>query len=257
MYTETYPLMGCIYFLVFLYGIILGSFMNVLIYRIPLKENIATHRSHCMTCGAKIEWYDLIPLVSYIFVLHGKCRKCGAKISIQYPLIEALNGTGYVLIFALNGFSYESILYCLLFSVLTVIAVIDWRTYEIPASLNICILVLAVVRVCLDLSNIRSYIIGFFAVSVILAAIYYATKGRGIGGGDVKLMAVAGLFLGWKKILLALALGSIIGSIIHIVLMKTCNKDRVLAFGPYLSAGIVIAMLFGDQMIAWYLGLFF
>lgn len=231
--------------------------MNVLIYRIPLKENIATHRSHCMTCGAKIEWYDLVPLISYIFVLHGKCRKCGAKISIQYPLIEALNGTGYVLVFALNGFSYESILYCLLFSVLVVLSVIDWRTYEIPESLIACMFVLAVLRFYLDYANRIEYFIGMLAVSSIFAAIYYLSGGRYMGGGDVKLMAAAGLFLGWKKILLALALGSIIGSVIHIVLMKTCNKDRVLAFGPYLSAGIVIAMLFGDQIIEWYLGLFF
>lgn len=256
MQAETILFIG-IYFLVFVYGIVLGSFMNVLIYRIPLKENIATNRSHCMTCGAQIKWYDLIPLVSYLVVLRGKCRNCGAKISIQYPSIEALNGIGYVLIFMVNGISLPSILYCLLFSVLVVLSVIDWRTYEIPISLNICILVLGVVRVCMDLSNLLEYLIGFCAVSIPLAILYYVTKGRGIGGGDVKLMAAAGLFLGWKKILLALVLGSIIGSIIHIVLMKACKRDRVLAFGPYLSAGIFIAMLFGDRIIGWYLSLFF
>lgn len=246
-----------LYFLIFLYGIVLGSFMNVLIYRIPLKENIATDRSHCMKCGAQIKWYDLIPLVSYLFVLRGKCRNCKAKISIQYPLIEALNGIGYVLIFVIKGFTLLSILCCLLFSVLVVLSVIDWRTYEIPLSLNICILVLGVVRVLLDYQHLLDYLIGFCAVSVFLWILYIGTGGRGIGGGDVKLMAAAGLFLGWKNIILALALGSILGSVIHIVLMKTCNKDRVLAFGPYLSAGIFIAMLFGDQMIHWYLGLIF
>lgn len=85
--------------------------------------------------------------------------------------------------------------------------------------------------------------------------LFVATRGRGIGGGDVKLMAAAGLLIGWKNIILALALGSILGSIIHIVLMKTCNRERMLAFGPYLSAGIFIAMLFGNQLISWYIGL--
>lgn len=257
MLAESILFTCTVYFLVFLYGIILGSFMNVLIYRIPLKENIVTDRSHCMSCGAKIKWYDLIPLFSYIFVLHGRCRKCGAKISIQYPLIEALNGIGYVLIFMINGFTLLSILCCFMFSVLVVIAVIDWRTYEIPFSLNICIFVLGILRVILDFSHLLDYLIGFCVVSGFLLILYYATGGRGIGGGDVKLMAAAGLFLGWKNILLALALGSIIGSVIHIVLMKTCKKDRVLAFGPYLSAGIFIAMLFGDRIINWYLCLFF
>lgn len=256
MQAETILFIG-IYFLVFVYGIVLGSFMNVLIYRIPLKENIATNRSHCMTCGAQIKWYDLIPLVSYLVVLRGKCRNCGAKISIQYPSIEALNGIGYVLIFVVNGISLPSILYCLLYSVLVVISVIDWRIYEIPISLNICIFVLGIARTCLDVSNLLEHLIGFCAVSIPLAILYYATKGRGIGGGDVKLMAVAGLFLGWKKILLAFVLGIIMGSVIHIVLMKACKKDRVLALGPYLSAGIFIAMLFGDWIISWYLGLFF
>lgn len=247
---------GGLYFLIFLYGISLGSLMTVLIHRIPLKEKFAKSRSHCVACGELIEWYDLIPLFSYLR-LHGRCRKCGSRISILYPSIEALNGIGYVLIFIAHGFSLLSIIECLLFSILVVIAIIDWRTYEIPFSLNVCIAALGILRIFLDLPNLLEYLIGFCAVSGFLAILYYATAGRGIGGGDVKLMAAAGLFLGWKKILLALVLGSIIGSVIHIVLMKACKGDRVLAFGPYLSAGIVIAMLFGDRMIAWYLGQFF
>lgn len=243
-----------LFMIIFLYGIIIGSFLNVLIYRLPLKENIATNRSHCMKCGEKIKWYDLIPLVSYI-CLRGKCRHCGEKISLQYPLVEGINGCGYVLIFAVNGFSLLSILYSLVFSILIVITIIDWRTYEIPPALNYSIGVLGIVRVIYDIEHLLEYLIGFCAISGFLLLLFAITRGRGIGGGDIKLMAAAGLFLGWKKVLLAFALGSILGAVIHLILMKVRKKERMLAFGPYLSAGIFIAMLFGNEIIGWYLSL--
>lgn len=241
---------------VFMYGIVIGSFLNVLIYRIPLKENIATQRSHCMSCGYQLKWYDLVPLVSYI-MLRGRCRKCKKKISIQYPLVELANGLGYVLIVSGTGLNLLSILFCLCFSILIVISVIDIRTYEIPFSLNVAIGILGIIRCIIDYDNLLNYIIGFFAVSVPLLLLAILTKGRGMGGGDIKLMAAAGLLLGWKNIILALALGSIAGSIIHIALMRIKkSEERVLAFGPYLSIGIFIAMLYGDQLISWYLNFF-
>lgn len=240
--------------IIFVYGIIIGSFLNVLIYRIPLKENIAVERSHCMKCGKQIKWYDLIPLVSYI-ILRGKCRNCGEKISKQYPLVEAINGCGYVLIFWIHDLSWLSILCSLVFSILIVITVIDWRTYEIPPSLNLAIGVLGVIRIILDMDNLLEYLIGFCSVSGFLLLLFLLTRGRGIGGGDIKLMAAAGLFLGWKNIILAFALGAILGAVIHPILMKVKDKERMLAFGPYLSAGIFIAMLFGNPLITWYLSL--
>jgi leader peptidase (prepilin peptidase)/N-methyltransferase len=239
----------------FLYGIVIGSFLNVCIYRIPLKENIAKSRSHCMTCGHNLAWYDLFPLFSWLF-LRGKCRYCGAKISGQYPLVEAINGIGYVWILMVSGFCLNSILYCLTFSALIVITVIDWRTFEIPIGLNIFILVMGIIATAFDLEHIVNHLIGMVCVSGILAVILYASKGTAMGGGDVRLMAVAGLLLGWQKILLALALGSIIGSVIHIMRMKLSGVEHRLAFGPYLSAGIVLAMLYGEQMINWYMGFY-
>lgn len=244
-----------LFMIVFLYGIVLGSFLNVLIYRLPLKENIATNRSHCMQCGKQIQWYDLIPLVSYI-ILRGKCRNCGNKISAQYPLIEAMNGFGYVLIFAVNGFALLSILDCLLFSILVVIAIIDWRTFEIPFSLNIAIGVLAIFRIILNINHLLDSLIGFCVISGFLLILYYITKGMGIGGGDIKLMAVAGLYLGWKNVILAFVIGCILGAVIHLILMKVSKKDHMLAFGPYLSAGILITILYGQSIIDWYLKCF-
>lgn len=250
-----------LYVIVFLYGTVIGSFSNVLICRLPLKENIATHRSHCMTCGNKIQWYDLVPLASYI-ILKGRCRHCGAGISIQYPLVEAANGFGYVLIFINQGFTFVSILTCLLFTILLVIAVIDWRTYEIPFGLNVAIGALGVIITLLDYPDLLlEHIIGFFAVSAFMLICLYA--GRLIigadcfGGGDIKMMAAAGLLLGWKKIILAFLLGCVLGAVLHTIRMKVRGGDSVLAFGPYLAAGIMIAALWGDSMINWYTGLLF
>ena len=130
---------------------------------------------------------------------------------------------------------------------------IDFRTYEIPVGINVFILLLGLVRVVTDWSNWSDYLIGFLAVSVFLYLIYIVTKGRGIGGGDVKLMAVCGLVLGWKLVVLGFFLGCIIGSICHLIRMKVSDADHVLAMGPYLSVGVMIAALFGNQMIHWYL----
>lgn len=241
-----------LYILVFLYGIIIGSFLNVCIYRIPKKENIATTRSHCMSCGYQLKWYDLVPLFSYL-ALRGKCRKCGSRISVQYPLVEALNGALYLLVFWRYGLSVDSLLYCLLFSALIVLSVIDFRTYEIPVGINIFILTLGLIRIVTDLSHWRSYGIGLLSVSIPLLLIYLVTKGRGIGGGDVKLMAAAGLLIGWKLNILGFLLGCILGSIIHVCRMKLSGEGRTLAMGPYLAMGIAISVMWGEQMIAWYL----
>ena len=244
-----------LYIRIFLIGISIGSFLNVCIYRIPKKEDIVFERSHCMSCGNVLKWYELIPLFSFL-VQGGKCRNCKTKLSVQYPLIELLNGLIYVWIFMAKGFQPESILFCICASVLIVISVIDWRTYEIPFGCNIIIGILGIVRVFLNLAHWYDYVIGFFAVSGLFLIIYWITKGRGIGGGDIKLMAAAGLLLGWQNILLSLMIGSIAGSVIHLALMKIQGKDRVLAFGPYLAFGIFISMLYGNDIITWYLGMF-
>ena len=241
--------------IIFLYGIIIGSFLNVCIYRIPKKENIVTTRSHCMSCGYQLRWYDLIPLFSWL-ALGGRCRKCKAKISVQYPLIEALNGVLYLIVFLRYGVSIETLLYCLMASALLALSVIDFRTFEIPLGFNVFIAVLGLVRVLTDLTNWREYAVGFFAVSTVLYIIYVLTKGRGIGGGDIKLMAASGLLLGWKCNILAFLLGCIIGSVIHLLRMRFTKAERVLAMGPYLSIGIYISALWGTRLIDWYVSLF-
>lgn len=237
------------------YGVMIGSFLNVCIYRIPKEESVVVVNSHCMTCGKQIKWYDLVPLISFL-ILRGKCRYCKTKLSIQYPIVEALNGILYGIIVLVNGFNSTSILYCLATSAMLALSVIDWRTYEIPPSFNIFIGILGIIRLALDYTHWYNYIIGLVSVSGFLLLILLITRGRGMGGGDVKLMAAAGLLLGWKLIILSLGLGCILGSVIHITLMRVTDKDRVLAFGPYLSLGIYISMLYGNQLIEWYLHMF-
>lgn len=241
-----------LYIIIFLYGIVIGSFLNVCIYRIPKKESIVPH-SHCMSCNAMLHWYDLFPVFSYI-ILRGRCRNCGAKISIQYPLVEALNGVLYVLVFMANGINAESILYCLLTSALIVISVIDERTFEIPVVLNYFIALLGVVMCMFDRENLVSHLIGLVCVSLCLYLLYVLSGGRAIGGGDIKLMAAAGLLLGWKLIILAFLLGCVLGAGIHLIRMKISKKERMLALGPYLSAGIFFAALWGSRVIDWYFG---
>jgi leader peptidase (prepilin peptidase)/N-methyltransferase len=244
-----------IYIVIFLFGIVIGSFLNVCIFRIPNHETVVTERSHCMRCGYQLSWYDMVPVFSWLF-LRGRCRKCKEPISPQYPIIEAMNGILYLLVFVVNGFSVQSILYCLLMSALLVLSVIDWRTYEIPIGINIFILCLGILQVITDYKNWMNYLAGFLCISILLELILLLSRGRAIGGGDVKLMAAAGLLLGWKRIILAFLLGCIIGSVIHLLRMRISGADRVLAMGPYLSAGIAIAALWGTQMLNWYLGMY-
>lgn len=237
-------------------GIVVGSFLNVCIYRIPKKEDIAVERSHCMHCGHVLAWYELIPLFSFL-IQGGKCRSCKKKISWQYPIVEALNGALWLGVLLVHGLKWETILFCLCASVLIVITVIDERTQEIPFGCNIFIFCLGVVRVVLDYTHWYEYIIGFFVVSTFFLLILWITKGRGMGGGDVKLMAAAGLLLGWKSILLAMLVGCVLGSIIHCCRMAfDKKKEHVLAFGPYLAAGIYLTILFGAPIVEWYFGMF-
>lgn len=240
--------------IIFLFGIVIGSFLNVCIYRIPAGESLSKKRSHCMSCGYQLRLFDLIPLFSYLF-LGGKCRKCKAHISAQYPIIESLNGALYVLVFIINGWSIDSVIYCLLTSALIVLSVIDFRTYEIPFGINLFILALGLIHLGFHLGDWVTYVIGLFAVSTFLEIIFRASGGRAIGYGDVRLMRAAGLLIGWKLSILALILGCILGSVIHMIRMKVSGEGHVLAMGPYLAMGIFISVLWGEPFINWYFSL--
>lgn len=240
------------YVMVTILGICIGSFCNVLIYRIPKHEEFVKTSSHCMTCGHKLAWYDNIPLFSWI-TLGGKCRYCKVKLSAQYPIVEAVNGLLWLLIAFTTGFSLEALLYALMTTALLALSVIDWRTFEIENGFHIYFMALALVQIACDYQNWQLYVLGFFAVSIPLLLMYLLSGGSAIGGGDVKLMAACGLLIGWKDILLALMIGCVVGSIIHLIRMKFFKAGRKLAMGPYLSIGIFVASLWGTQLLNWYL----
>ena len=237
------------------FGLCVGSFLNVLIYRIPKGEEFVKTPSHCMTCGHNLSWYENIPLISWL-LQGGKCRACGVKLSAQYPVVEALTGAMWLLTGLLYRGDWLTVgLYCVLFSMLLVLSVIDWRTFTIPNGINLVIFLLGVVRLITDLDHWVSYVIGLVSVSLVFLLMHLATHGNGLGMGDVKLVAGAGLLLGWSSMLLAVVIGSLSGAIIHSVRMRR-GADRKLAFGPYLAAGIWFSALFGEGFIAAYLGLF-
>ncbi len=244
-----------IFILIFLLGLCVGSFCNVLIYRIPKEEEFVKTPSHCMTCGHELKWYELIPLVSWL-AQGGKCRSCGVKLSPQYPMVEAFNGIMWLVTAVIFwGDWLTVVLYCGLFSMLMVLSVIDWRTYTIPNGINLVIFILGVVRLVTNLNHWGMYVIGMVSVSLVFLLLHILTHGNGLGMGDVKLVAAAGLLLGWKQMLLAVLLGSLLGAVIHSLRMKR-GADRKLAFGPYLAVGIWISALVGETLIRAYLSLF-
>lgn len=244
-----------IYILLLLTGLCVGSFLNVLIYRLPLGEEFVKTPSHCMSCGHKLSWYELIPVFSWL-AQGGKCRSCGVRLSAQYPIVEAVNGLMWLATGILFRGDWLTVgLYCGLFSFLLVLSVIDWRTFIIPNGINLAIFLLGVVRLVTDLGNWPTYIIGLASVSLVFLLLHILTGGNGLGMGDVKLVAGAGLLLGWQNMILAVLVGSLSGAIIHSIRMKH-GADRKLAFGPYLAAGIWFSALFGQPLISAYLGLF-
>lgn len=169
--------------------------------------------------------------------------------------IEAMNGILYTVTFLVKGMNSISIIYCLMESALIAVAIIDWYTYEIPFSINMFLGVLGVILTVLESEYFMSHFIGLIFVSGILSILYYITQGTTIGGGDIKLMAVCGLIIGWKNIVLAFFIGCMVGSIVHMIRMKISNVNHMLAMGPYLAVGIFFAALWGDTCITTYIQL--
>ena len=249
----------------FIYGMALGSFANVCIYRIPEKVSLWSPPSTCPKCGYQIKWYDNVPVLSYL-LLGGKCRKCKTKISMQYPMVEMFTGFLIALIYLKLGLSYDIIFLSAIIVVLLTIAAIDYKTMIIPNGTVIALIIIGglytVARIIFPQEFVISItwleaLIGFFAASVPLFLVAVLSKG-GMGGGDIKLMAAAGLFLGWKGVLVAMIAGSLIGAIVSLTLIALKKKKRkdMIPFGPFLCLGILIAAVIGADIIQWYTGLF-
>ncbi|MCI5732221.1 MAG: prepilin peptidase [Eubacterium sp.] len=248
-----------LYIIVFLYGIVIGSFLNVCIYRMPKEESIVTVGSHCMSCNHKLRWVDLFPLFSWLF-LKGKCRYCGAKISVQYPLVEAANGILYVILFAICGWNLDSVIWCILTSVLLVIAVIDFRNMKFPSVLDGVVLVVGIIHLLLHKEQWMYYVAGFLFMGLFLllcALLFKKITGKaGLGYGDIELMACAGLCIGWGHALLALILACLLGCVIQGIIMAVTKKGGRFPLVPYLATGIYVVILWGDTLLNWYVQTF-
>lgn len=248
-----------VYIFTFIFGAVVGSFLNVCIYRLPKHESIVVVPSHCMTCGKKLHWYELVPLFSYLF-LRGKCHGCKTKISPQYFIVECITGLLFTLVLFVKGVSADTVLIQLLMSALLVIGVVDARTFEIPFPVVVFIGVIGALRLVIYHSiffagkwAIINTIAGPVGMDILFLLIILLSNGRAMGGGDYKLAIAAGIFLGFKNVFLGLVLGCVVGSVIHVALMIIKKKGRELAFGPYLGVGFTLAALWGNEIWTWYL----
>lgn len=175
---------------------------------------------------------------------------------VKAAAITGINLVLWFLLLQICGFEVEFLLYALTSSALLGLSVIDLAIFEIPPQFNWFILTVGIAATVYDHQNWLSHLIGMFLVSGIFYLIALVTNGRGMGGGDIKLMATVGLLLGWQKILLVMVLGCILGAVIHSIVMKVSKKEHMLAFGPYLSAAALIVMCYGDRILQWYIGNF-
>lgn len=246
-----------LYLFSFVFGICICSFLNVVIYRVPNEISVAKGRSFCPSCKAQIKFYDNIPLLSWA-ILRGKCRNCKCQISVRYPIVEFLGGIVAVLCSYCYGlFTVKTLIAFMASAILISIAYIDHDTMTIPNGLNIALIFPAVISVFVfNEIGIFERVIGLICVSLLLLIMTLVISGA-FGGGDIKLMAVAGFMLGYKNILLAFMIGIIITgiyAIIKVVLKKLTKKDHI-AFGPGLCFGIFISMLYGKEILDWYLNL--
>ncbi len=253
------------YPIVFFYGICIGSFLNVVIFRLPKNESLIKRSSHCMTCGEKIRIRDLVPIFSWLF-LRGKCRNCGEKISPRYPIVEALNGIVYLLTFTFMDYlDAHAFICCIFFSILIVIGFMDWDTMEMDIRLLVLIALLALPSALLSKEvDLTSRCIGlvcvsipFFLVGEISGAIIQKKTGekvRGIELGDTVLMAASGLLIGWKAVLAGAFFGIIIAAVCGLI-NKHRSGESKFAFGPFLAIGLFFGTLFGEMLIDWYIQL--
>lgn len=248
-------------------GLVIGSFLNVCIYRIPRKEYIVFPGSHCTSCSTKLKPWDLVPVLSYVF-LKGRCRYCGNKISIRYPIVEALTAIIFETLYFKYGIGIKFIIYVFAISLLIVMAFIDIEYMIIP---NVIVIIGLLAGICIIIYNYACpigiyldqcwwnpllgsavgsgflFLISFFGVLI-------CKSEEAMGMGDVKIMAVIGLFLGWRKTIVTLYLAVIAAGVISIILILTGIKSRKgkIAFGPFITVGAYIAILYGNEIVSWW-----
>ncbi len=257
-----------LYVIAGLIGAILGSFANVCISRIPRGESVVWPPSHCPHCGYRIRPWENVPLLSFA-LLRGRCRRCKGRISLRYPAVEALAVALSILAWWYFGEPMRYLVYfCLLIIPLLISSAIDLRHYIIPDSITIPgIVVGAAVHVFLEadgalwtraLDSLLGIVVGGGALYLVAVVYEKIKKQEGLGGGDVKLIAMLGAFFGWRASILILLMSSLMGSVVGLALIIALRKSMKYAipFGPFLATAGVVYLFLGERLIGWYLGLF-
>ncbi len=255
------PLPIIFYIFAFVFGAVVGSFLNVCICRLPEDKSIVFPPSACPKCGYQIRWFDNIPIISFL-LLRAKCRSCKVPISWRYPLVEALNGVLTLCLFMKFGPTLAFLALFIFCSSLVVITFIDLDHQIIPDEISLPGIVIGFIfALFLPWGGWQSSLLGILCGggSLFLVAFGYEklTGKEGMGGGDIKLLAMMGAFLGWRSILFIIFSASVVGSVIGIAAMLIQKKDGKLAipFGPFLAFGAVLYIFYGRQIIQWYLAI--
>jgi leader peptidase (prepilin peptidase)/N-methyltransferase len=241
-------------------GLMVGSFLNVCIHRIPLRRSVVYPRSKCVSCDRPLAWYENIPVVSYL-VLRGRCRTCGTRISLQYPLVELTTAAAFVIHYEVLGLSPLLPVRIAFTCVLIVLFAIDLEHQLLPNVITLPALAAGLVLSLVLPPGLRDALIGVLVgggILFLIAEVYFRLrKEEGMGMGDVKMLAMIGAFLGWKLTVLTLILASFGGSIAGILLLVTRrgNMKAALPFGTFLAAGALAASLFGEPLVNWYVHL--
>ncbi len=241
---------------IFLLGLAVGSFLNVLIDRLPKGESVLVGRSHCDFCKKTLRWYELIPLVSFVMQA-GRCRRCHKKLSLQYPLVELVAGIGFIFLYRTLDYPVLTLVaYWLIFSSLLVIFVADLKYQIIPDSMIAAGVIGAFVRMIslsgqMSFIGWESYIVSALGAAGFFFLLYLVTRGRGMGLGDVKLVFLLGLLLGFSSVIIALYVAFLTGAFVGVILIvkgKKTLKAKV-PFGPFLIIGFIVAAQWTEQLL--------
>ncbi|MDY0269612.1 prepilin peptidase [Trichloromonas sp.] len=243
----------------FVFGAVVGSFLNVCIYRIPAGESVVSPRSRCPRCGSLIRWYQNIPILSWLF-LRGRCANCRTRISPRYVLVEALTGLLFVLVLRDFGIHWATPVFWVFIALLVTITFIDLDHQIIPDVISLPGIVIGFGASFLLpwvswSDSLLGILLGGGSLFLVAVGYEFLTKKEGMGGGDIKLLAMLGAFLGWKAVLPIIFVSSLLGTLVGVPLMLAKGSDGKLAipFGPFLAAAAVIWLFWGEFLADWYL----
>lgn len=245
-------------FIFLILGLIVGSFLNVVIFRIDDLKSIINTRSHCQNCKKIIAWYDLIPFLSF-FILRARCRNCGEKISVQYPLVEGFTGLLFAYLYLMFGLGWGLLFYLIVFSILLVIFVYDLKTQTVPEPFVWIALILSLLfGWYFGGFGIINMLLGGLVAGGFLYLLVYSSKEKWMGAGDVKIGLILGFLTGYPRAIFALFFAFIFGSVVGLMLIyfKGKNLKTAIAFAPFLIFSTLFSLTYGQVFINWYMNLF-